>query len=125
MFLHSTYLIYECLAHESPSETITNSWFSQPRKYYFPGHYYYFFKVQSIQDLKVINQDMCKKVYRIYSKCDQLLTLLWYTLPSCLLAVLFTHFYLNFNQLGIPRLCISQTWSPFHFVYSNSIFYHE
>ena len=27
------------------------TWFPQPRKYYFPG--------QSIQDLKVINQDTC------------------------------------------------------------------
>ena len=37
--------------------------FPQPRKYYFPGHNNHF-PEQSIQDLKVINQDMHKKVYR-------------------------------------------------------------
>jgi len=40
-----------------------------PRQnYHFPG--------QSIQDLKIINQDMCKKAHNIYSMQDQLLTFL-------------------------------------------------
>ena len=37
-------------------------WFPQPRKYYFQG--------LSIQDLKVINHDMCEKAYCIYSMYD-------------------------------------------------------
>jgi len=37
-------------------------------KYHFPG--------QSIQALKVINQDMCEKAHHIYSMYDQVLTFL-------------------------------------------------
>jgi len=39
------------------------------QNYHFPG--------QSIQDLKVINLDMCEKAYNIYSMYDWLLTFLW------------------------------------------------
>ena len=34
------------------------------------------FPGQSIQNLKVINQDMCEKAYHIYSMYDRLLTFL-------------------------------------------------
>jgi len=43
-------------------KTQISTWFPQPRKYYSPG--------QNIQDLKPINQDMCKKAYHIYSMYD-------------------------------------------------------
>ena len=62
------------------------SWFPQPRKYYFPGQIYHF-PAQSIQDLKVINQDLCKIAYLIYSKYDQLLTFYGTVFTSPLLAV--------------------------------------
>jgi len=52
--------------------------------YHFPG--------QSIQDLKVINQEMCEKAYHIYSLYDQLLT----PHPP-LQAVWSTNFNLNLN----------------------------
>jgi len=50
------------------------------RNYHFTGH--------SIQDLKVINPDMCEKAYNIYSMYDRVLTFLWYSLlnpSSCLI----------------------------------------
>jgi len=50
------------------------TWLPQPSKYYFLGQNLHF-PEQSIQDLKVINQDMCEKAY-IYSMYDQLLTFL-------------------------------------------------
>ena len=42
----------------------------------FPGQNYNF-PGQSIPDLRVINQDMWKKDYHIYSAYDQLLIFLW------------------------------------------------
>jgi len=63
----------------------------------FPGQSYNFLE-QAILDLKVINQDMYEKAYRIYSTYDRLLTFSWYSLSSSpLIAVSSTHFYLNFN----------------------------
>ena len=63
----------------------------------FPGQNYHF-SGRSIQDLKVINQDMCEKAYHIYSMIDWL-TFIWYNLlftySSCLI-----HPFLS-------RLCIS------------------
>jgi len=52
---------------------IHNTWFLQPRKYYFPGFKY-------TRYLKITNQDMCKKAYHIYSMYDRLLTFLGYIL---------------------------------------------
>jgi len=45
----------------------------------FPGQSYYF-QGQSMQDLKVINQDVCEKAYHIYLMYKRLLTFLWYSL---------------------------------------------
>jgi len=54
------------------------------------------FPGQSLQDLKVINQDMHEKVYHIYLMYDQLLTFLWYSLilapSSCLIHTLLFKF---------------------------------
>jgi len=63
----------------------------------FPGQNYYL-PGQIIQDLKVINQEMCKKVYHIYSMYDRLLICLWYSLLltpySCLIH---SFLFLNFS----------------------------
>ena len=54
----------------------------------FPGQNYHF-PGQSIQDLKVINQDMCEKAYHIYSTYVRFFIFLWYSLlltpSSCLI----------------------------------------
>jgi len=47
------------------------------------------FPGQSIQDLKVVYQNACKKGYQIYSMYDRVLTFFWYSLlltsSSCLI----------------------------------------
>jgi len=79
--------------------TLLNTWFPHPRKYYFPEHFQYnitTFPGQSIQDLKVINQDMSKKAYHIYSMYDRLLIFLLHSLLltpfSCLIHSLLSKF---------------------------------
>jgi len=89
------------------------------QNYHFPG--------QSIQDLKVIYQDTCKKGYHIYSMYDQLLTFIWYspllTPSSCLIQpsfllwayYLFTDLFTgNIFSSTIPDFVkfndISRTW---------------
>ena len=62
---------------------------STAKEIYFPGQNCHF-PGQTIQDLKVIYQDMCEKAFHIYSMYDQLLTIviLWYSLltpSSCLI----------------------------------------
>jgi len=60
----SDYLEYPWILKREKNSTILilSAWFPQPTKFYFPGHNYHF-SGQSIQDLKVINQDMCKNAY--------------------------------------------------------------
>ena len=50
--------LMESMGIELMTEVVT--WFTQPRKYYFPGQNYHF-PGQSIQDLKVLNKDVCEK----------------------------------------------------------------
>ena len=61
---------------------------NESKKILFPGQNYHF-PGKSKQDLKVINQDMCKKAYHIYSIYDRLLKFVWYSLllkpSSCLI----------------------------------------
>jgi len=47
---------------------LPNSWFPQPKKYYFPGTFpgqNHHFPGQTTQDLKITNQDMCENAYPI------------------------------------------------------------
>jgi len=81
VLLHRTLLQGIC---NNKVETSYIAWFPQPRKYYFPGHNYYF-PAQYIQDLKVISQNICEKTYHIYSMSDWLLTFFYDTASSSLL----------------------------------------
>jgi len=89
----------------------------------FPGQNYHF-PGASIQELKLIDQDMCEKAYHIYSMHDWLFKFLWYSLfltPSKVLAVWSTHFYLKCNYHEISRLLVCTDTFPS----TNQVFFYR